>query len=393
MSCDLKHEIDLKVAGIVDRLCQVRHFLHQNPELSLQEYKTAAFVAAKLKDLGLEPKMFVDGRGVSAVIEGEKKGGRTVALRADMDALPIEEKTGLPYASKTPGVMHACGHDGHTTLLLGAAEVLLFLRAHFGGRVKLVFQPAEEAMGGARLMMNEGVLESPHVDAIFAFHGWPGMVVGEIGIRSGAVMAASDNFTITLTGKGSHAAYPELGLNPISALARLVQDLEAIPSTRISAAESAIITVTDCRAGTGAFNVIPQAGIIRGTFRTLSKGVREKIAMEISSRVKALEPLGYKAELVIDDGYPVTVNDSSLEGLVVLATEMQLGAGRILPVTCASMGSEDFAYYGEKVPAYYMRLGVGDRPSLHHPQYDFNNEALPAGVAMATRIAMEFLAE
>lgn len=387
-----KESLHAKACEIAPRISEVRRYLHANPELSLREHRTAAFVAGKLRELGLEPKLLADGTGVCAVIEGKQPEAKTVALRADMDALPIQEATGLAYASKNAGVMHACGHDGHTANLLGTAELLLAVRSEFGGRVKLIFQPAEEAGGGGQRMIDDGVLENPHVDAIFAFHGWPDLKVGHIGLRSGPVLAASDMFQITVTGRGTHAAYPERGLNPISGLSRLVQDLETIPATRISAAESSVVSVTDYVAGGTAYNVIPVSGVIRGTFRTLSEAVRGKIRTEIRHRSTALESLGYAVNVELKAGNPVTLNHASLEEIVTGSIAAQIGKEKIVPVPEVSMGSEDFARYSALIPAYFMRLGVGDRPALHHPGYDFNDEALAFGMQAFARIALDFLA-
>jgi amidohydrolase len=387
----LRTSLHAKAVEIAPRITALRRHLHAHPELSLHEHQTATFVATKLRELGLEPKMMVGGTGVCAVIEGGKPGKKTVALRADMDALPIQEQTGLPYASKNPGVMHACGHDGHTANLLGTAKLLLSVKSEFGGKVKLVFQPAEEAGGGARWMIEEKVLETPRVDAIFAFHGWPYMKVGEIGIRSGPTLATSDSFAITVTGRGTHAAYPEQGLNPISGLSRLVQELETIPATRISAAEAAIVSITDLVAGGTAYNVIPASGVVRGTFRTLSETVRGKIREEITRRARALEALGYGVNVELREGNGVTMNDPSLEPVVSAAVTAQLGKEQLVSVRRASMGAEDFSRYGTLVPAYFMRLGVGDRPALHNPGYDFNDDALPFGMEAFARIALEFL--
>ncbi len=392
---DLKAAIAAKAAQLTPKIQDHRRYLHAHPELSLHEYRTAAWVAARLKEMGLEPAMHVGGRGVTAVIAGAKGAqsgpGRTVALRADMDALPIEESTDLPYKSKQAGVMHACGHDGHTANLLGAAEILLDLKDSFTGRVKLLFQPAEEQHGGAAMMIEDGVLEGPHVDAIFALHGWPDVPVGTLAHRSGPTMAAGDRFEITVTGKGSHAAFPHTGLNLIAAMARLVTDLHSIPATRVPASESAVVSVSHIAAGQGIYNVIPHSGRMLGTFRTLTPEVRRLVGEEIRMRCTSLEALGFQVDCQILPGYPVTRNAAELEPLVAQVLAEQLGATGVAVHPEASMGAEDFAFYGAKVPAYYLRLGLGERPNLHSPTFDFNDAALPTGMAALARLAVEYL--
>lgn len=389
----LQEVLRAKAHEIAPRLTELRRHLHANPELSLKEYRTANFVAEHLRSLGLEPKIVAGGTGVCAVVEGGRPGARTVALRADMDALPIQETTGLPYASRNSGVMHACGHDGHTANLLGAAELLLAAREHFAGRVKLIFQPAEEVLAGAKRMIEEGALENPRVDAIFALHAWPKLAVGTIAHRSGPALAASNAFTITVTGCGTHAAYPERGRNPISALARLVHDLEAIPATRLGVGAPSVVSVAGFSSGSSAVNVIPESGTIIGTFRTLSETARAMVREEVLARTRAIECLGYAARVDFSEGCPVTVNHPSLDRLVARAIPAQLGSERFASLSETTMGAEDFAYYGARVPSCFLRLGVGERLSLHHPGFDFNDEALPSGMQAFARLAIEFLAE
>ncbi|MCG3149128.1 MAG: putative hydrolase YxeP [Verrucomicrobiae bacterium] len=389
----LQEILRTKATEIAPRIKEIRRYLHAHPELSLHETGTAKLVADRLHALGLQPQLMVGATGVTALITGDLPGRKTVALRADMDALPIVETTGLPYASQNPGVMHACGHDGHTANLLGAAELLLEVRSQFGGHVKLIFQPAEEFGGGAHRMIAEQVLEQPKVDAIFGLHGWPKIDVGAIGVRSGPMLAASDNFTITVTGRGTHAAYPQNGLNPISGLCRLVQDLETIPATRISALETAVVTVASLVAGGAANNVVPETGTIQGTYRTLSDSVRLQIGDEIRRRASALESLGYTVQVTLKAGNPVTMNSAALEAVVTRSLATQLGSARVMQITEPSMGAEDFAKYGAHVPAYFLLLGVGERPALHNPGYDFNDDALSFGMQAFVRIAVEFLAE
>lgn len=390
---NLREILRIRARAIAPRLAELRRHLHANPELSLKEYRTASFVAERLRQLGLEPVLMAGGAGVGALIEGSRPGSRVVALRADMDALPIQEATGLPYASRHVGVMHACGHDGHTANLLGAAELLLAVREQFAGRVKLIFQPAEENLAGAKRMIEEGVLENPRVNAIFALHAWPNLAVGAIGHRSGPALAASQAFTITVIGRGTHAAFPERGRNPISALARLVHELEAIPATRLGVGAPTVVSVAGFSAGSGAVNVIPESGAIVGTIRALSEAARDTVREEILARTRAAECLGFTVHADFSEGCPVTANHPSLDGLVARAISAQLGNEGYVSLSETAMGAEDFAFYGARIPACFLRLGVGERPPLHNPGFDFNDAALPAGMQALACLALEFLAE
>ncbi len=372
---------------ILPQAVALRHHLHQYPELSGQEVQTAAHVAACLAPLNLTSlQTNFGGHGIVATLEGALPGP-TVALRADMDALPIREQSDWPYKSRTDGLMHACGHDGHTACLWGAAAVLAALREHIRGTIKLIFQPAEETVGGAETLCAQGVMDS--VQAIFALHGWPGLAVGQIGIRPGPMMASADRFDITLRGRGGHAAYPHLGVDPIVAGAQLVQALQTVASREVSPLEPVVVTVAQFNAGT-AFNVIPGEARLAGTVRCLSSAVRdampgivERIVAGICAAARCEHDFSYSP------GPPVVVNDPALTAFVEGVGRDVLGPANVLRLDTPTMGAEDFAYYLERAPGTFLRLGVGEDVSpLHTSTYNFSDAALPHGIEMLAMLAL-----
>ncbi len=374
---------------ILPQAIALRHHLHQHPELSGSEAQTAAHVARLLAPLNLTSlQTDQGGHGIVATLEGAQPGP-TVALRADMDALPIGEQGDLPYKSQNTGVMHACGHDGHTACLWGAAAVLSELRQHIRGTVKLIFQPAEETTGGAKSLCAEGVMDN--VQAIFALHGWPDLPVGQIGIRPGPMMASADRFDITLRGRGGHAAYPHLCVDPLVAGAQLVQAFQTIASREVSPLEPVVVTVAQFHAGT-AFNVIPGEAHLAGTVRCLSNALRDTLpaVMErIVAGICAAMRCDYDFSYVL--GPPVVVNDPALTAFVEETGRALLGPAQVRFLDTPTMGAEDFAYYLAHAPGAFLRLGVGeDVTPLHTPTYNFSDAALPFGIEMLASLALGY---
>ena len=385
----LKSAVAAAIARILPEVAATRHHLHQNPELSGAEAQTAALVAEKLRALGLDDvRTGLAGQGITAVVPG-LGDGPMLALRADMDALPIQETGDLPYASCRPGVMHACGHDGHTATLLGAAQVLSELRGSLPGPVKLIFQPAEETVGGADGMVAAGALEG--VSAIAALHGWPSLDAGQIGTRPGPMMASADRFDLIVKGKGGHAAYPHLTVDPILIGSQIVAAWQTLASRELSPLDSVVVTVTQFHAGT-AYNVIPGTAELKGTVRCLSNAVRAEMPAKME-RIAAGICAAFRAEyeFVYDPGPPVVVNDPAVTALIEDAGREWLGAENVTYLETPSMGAEDFAYYLLHVPGAMFRLGVGPGASaLHTPTYNFSDAALPHGIALFSLLALKY---
>ncbi|MBD06575.1 MAG: hypothetical protein CME24_19780 [Gemmatimonadetes bacterium] len=380
---------DLIQNHMADLIC-LRHEIHQNPELGYQEHGTAKRVVAALDGIeGLDIRTGVAETGVVVTL-GADRPGPMVALRADMDALAIQETSGLPYASATDGKMHACGHDGHTTCLVGAVRVLSAIRDELAGPVRFVFQPAEEGGGGGGRMCDEGVLDG--VKAIFGLHGWPYLPQGELGVRSGPFLASSDRFRIVVDGQGAHAAFPHQGVDPIPIAAQIVLGLQTIASRQTDPLDAVVVTVAQIHGGT-ADNIIPAQIELRGTLRSLQAGTRrsamdqiERIATQIAAAHQA------RAQVTITEGTPVLANDRIAAGFgQQVASTASLTPVDIDPV----MGGEDFAFYAERIPAAFFALGVRppDRdsyPALHQPDYDFPDAAIATGVALHVQLARRF---
>ncbi len=392
-------DLSALIESVMSDVVGLRHEIHTHPELAYQEYETSRRVVERLSKIpGLKIQTgLAGGTGIVATLNGGKSG-KCVALRAELDALPVHEETGRAYASKTPGKMHACGHDGHTSALVGAAMVLSKMADDLPGAVKFIWQPAEESGGGGEKMCKEGVLDSPKVDAIFACHGWPSLPVGHVGVRSGAVLASTNPWTMTVHGKGTHAAYPHKGIDPIVAACHIVNAWQTIVSRGTSPTDSCVVTVGKFHAGT-AENIIPPAATLGGTIRTLNAETRKWAVGEVRRIAeKTAEALGARAEIEIREGYPVTVNDARTAEFVAGVAREVVGTGNVETNEPPSLGGEDFAYYAQRVPAAFWRLGVREKgvdemPALHHPKYDFNDAALPIGVRMHCEIVRRYLGE
>jgi amidohydrolase len=356
-----------------------RRHLHQYPELMFEVQETAKFVEEKLRSFGITDITAGIGKtGVVAVIEGRSNtSGRTVGLRADMDALPIEEATGLEYASKKPGMMHACGHDGHTAILLGAAQYLAETR-NFDGRVVLIFQPAEEGGGGGLEMCKDGLMERWSIDEVYGLHNMPGAEVGSFHIREGGLLAATDEFDITITGQGGHAAAPHEAIDPNLAAAHVVVALQSIASRNVDPLAQAVVSVCVIRSDNEAFNIIPHRVFLRGTVRTLAPAVRDLAEKRLSEIVDlTARAQGCSADITYERGYPVTVNHADETVYAADAAEaITPGVDRNTPPI---MAGEDFSYMLEERPGAYIMLGNGGGATVHHPEYNFNDDAIPAG--------------
>ncbi|NTF51128.1 M20 aminoacylase family protein [Rhizobium rhizogenes] len=359
-----------------------RRDIHQHPEILFDLPRTSALVAEKLREFGCDEVVTgIATSGVVAVISGNRGAGKTIGLRCDMDALPMSEQTNLPYASKVPNMMHACGHDGHTAILLGAAKRFATER-NFAGKIVLVFQPAEEGGGGGRVMLEEGLLERFGIEEVYGMHNQPGLDVGSFAIRSGPMMAAGDRFVITMTGLGGHAATPHLARDPVLAASHLVVALQSIASRFIDPLDSVVVSVTFISGGDRkALNVIPPAVEIGGTIRTMLPATRRAVEQRFRDVVKATAAL-YDAEVAIDwrPGYPVTVNDVEKTSVAIAAAESIVGAERVDGNWPMTMGSEDFSYMLEKRPGAMIWLGNGDSADLHNPAYNFNDDAIAYGI-------------
>lgn len=382
-----------KAKAIAPWLEEVFMHLHQHPELSTQEYETQKFIFAELEKMGIEATPCAD-TGVVGIIRGGKPG-KTVAFRADMDALPLEEAADVPYRSQNPGVMHACGHDSHMTILLGMAKIMNDKKEELSGNIKLFFQPAEEKRGGAKRMIAAGCLEEPKVDAVFFSHCTSDLPVGKIQVRSGATSAASNGFSVTFRGKGCHGAYPHRGTDPIVAACQVVTALQTISSRRNDPADPVVVTVGAIHAGT-AGNIIPEACEIRGTIRTLNPKTRLRAIEDLRQIVTGVAAaMGVETEINIKNGYAATINDDTMVERVRTAGRKVLGTENVQTTGGTTMGAEDFAYFCEAVPGCNYRLGVNSAKtgtaSAHNPGFMVDLDALPIGAAMYAQIADDFL--
>jgi amidohydrolase len=372
-----------RIADFAPDMVQWRRHLHANPELVFDCHQTAAFVAEKLRAFGVdEIHEGIATSGIVAIINGQG-AGPTIGLRADMDALPMEEVTGLDYASRVSGAMHACGHDGHTTMLLGAARYLAETR-NFSGRVALIFQPAEEAVGGARVMVEEGVLDRFDIREIYALHNAPGTAVGAFYTTPGPIMAAVDAFHIHVKGRGGHGAMPHDTIDPVVAVVGIVTAIQTIVSRNHFTFDQLVVSVTQIHTGS-ADNVIPDTGYINGTVRTFDPAVRAMVQDRLAAIVAGqAAAYGVTAELDFEAGYPATYNDPDKTAFAAqVAREI---AADVTTDAAAEMGAEDFSYFLEKRPGAYLFIGNGDTAGLHHPAYDFDDEAAPVGASFFARL-------
>ena len=364
----------------------IRHHLHAHPELSYEEYDTSAFVQQKLQSWGI-PFVVMAKTGVVGLLKGKNPDKRVVALRADMDALPITEENDIAYKSVKPGVMHACGHDVHTTCLLGAAKILSELKDEWEGTVKLIFQPGEEKNpGGASLMIADGVLEDPKPGKIIALHVHPGLEVGRLSFRNGMVMASADELYITIKSKGGHAAAPQFTADTILIASQLVVSLQQIISRNNSPVNPSVLSITSFQGG-HTTNVIPSEVKLMGTFRAMDEEWRFKAHELIRKQTTELvHALGAEASIHIDVGYPFVLNDEALGNAARLKAEEYLGAGNV-EETELRMGAEDFAYYSHQVPACFFRLGAGNKAKgitsgVHTPTFNIDENAIEIGMGM-----------
>jgi amidohydrolase len=388
--------INQQFAKVVD----LRHRLHQIPELGYAEFKTAAMIRAELDALGIAHVDGVVDAPTATIAWIGDINLPCIALRADIDALPILEQTGLPYASTHIGRMHACGHDGHIATLMGTAGYLQSIARQLPVCVKLIWQPAEEGGGGAERLIRAGLLDGrlgPAVRAIFGLHGWPGLKVGVIVSKPGVLLAATDTFAATFIGRGCHAAYPHLGNDPIVTAAEAVLNLQQFVSREFDPTDSAVVTVGKFNAGT-ASNVIPDTAIIEGTARTLHPQARAKIAASLKRRCAGIAAAnGCDVKFDWIDGYPPTINDPQMTDYVAQIARATFGLDRYLTAPKPSMGGEDFAYYLEKVPGCFFLVGVepiaaGGYPSLHSDRYDFTDDAMAIGMRMFIELVKNFRA-
>ena len=367
-----------RFAELLPEITAWRRDLHENPEILFETHRTSAIVAEKLQEFGCDEIVTGLGRtGVVGLIKGKTdESGRTIGLRADMDALPIHEETGVPYASKTDGAMHACGHDGHTAMLLGAAKYLAETR-NFDGTVAVIFQPAEEGGGGGREMVEDGMIERFGIEEVYGMHNWPGQPVGSFAIRPGAFFAATDVFDIYVTGRGGHAAKPQDTIDPTVMASHLVLALQSIASRNADPVKELVVSVTSFETSSKAFNVIPEKVHLRGTVRTLDAGIHdlaEQRMGEICAGIAAT--FGGEIELKYQRNYPVMVNSEEQTAFAAEVATVVSGGCEDAPQV---MGGEDFAFMLEAKPGAYILVGNGDTAHVHHPKYDFNDEAIPAG--------------
>lgn len=370
-------------------LVALRRQIHRHPELGFQEQSTAALIASTLKTLGLCPQVGVAGTGVTAMLAGQ--AGPTVAIRSDMDALPIQEQNEVPYASTVPNVMHACGHDGHVATVVGAAMVLSKL-SPLPGTVKFIFQPAEEGPGGAQPMIEAGVLQNPPVEAIFGLHLTNTLPVGQIGVCYGQTCAATDEIRITVLGKGGHGAHPHQAIDAIVAAAQVVGSLQTVASRQVNPLESVVVTIGTIVGGY-ANNVIADRVELSGTVRTLNETLRADIPRKIEQIIRGVTTAhgaDYRFEYL--RGYPSLVNDSTLTSLLEASAVKTVGRENVVPYP-PSMGGEDFAYFAQAIPGAFFRLGSGSETYTHpghHPQFDFAEEALGVGVKVLVQAVLDY---
>ena len=381
-------------AADIEEMIATRRDLHAHPELAFEEHRTSALVIEKLKGLGLEPRTGVGRTGVIATVKGAR-GGKTVLLRADMDALPIQEENTVPYRSQTPGKMHACGHDCHTSILLGIARRLVRERDDQRGTLKLVFQPAEETGGGAEAMIRDGALESPKPDAAFGVHVWQDLDLGKVGVTPGPMMAAVDEFAVTVTGKGAHAAMPHLGIDPVVCLAQVVTALQTIASRGVSALDAVVVSVTQLRAGS-AFNIIPESAWMNGTVRVFDEAVWESLPSRFERIVRGVsDALGCRAEIQYKRCNRPTVNDPAMAAVARAAAVDVVGEANVVD-DVRTMGGEDFSAFLKSVPGCFIAIGSRNREKgltwdHHHPRFDVDEQSLEIGAEVLLRAARRFL--
>ena len=381
-----------RVADLHNEITQWRRDFHTHPELRFDVHRTAGSVAEKLKSFGCDEVVPAIGRtGVVGVIRGRKAGSKVVGLRADMDALPLEEETGLPYKSTVPGKMHACGHDGHTSMLLGAAKYLAETR-NFAGTAVVIFQPAEEGGAGALAMIKDGLISRFGIHEVYGMHNFPGLPIGEFAIRPGPLMAAADHLQIQIDGKGGHAARPHLSIDTILVGAQMINQLQSIVARNVDPLESAVVSVCMFEAG-HTDNVIPQHAFLRGTARSFTPQVRELLHKRIGEVVEGTARIyGASAKINYTSGYPVVVNHERQTAFAAEVAGEIVGKDKVDTNVPPVMGAEDFSFMLQERPGAFIFIGNGDSAGLHHPAYDFNDEAIPVGTSYWVRLAESALA-
>ncbi len=378
--------INKRIAAIHGEMTTWRRALHEHPETAFEEHWTSEFVAEKLESFGVQVDRGLAGTGVVGILKGARAGDRAIGLRADIDALDIHEQTNKPYASKTPGKMHACGHDGHTTMLLGAAKYLAETK-EFSGTAYFIFQPAEENEGGARVMIEDGLFKKFPMEGVYGMHNWPGMPVGEIGMREGPIMAAFDSRDITISGHGAHGAMPHQGIDPILIACQVVSGIQTIASRNVDPLESVVVSITQFHAG-NAYNVIPESAELKGAVRTLNPDVQDLVETGIKQIATSIAAAhGATAEVRYTHGYPATHNAPAETAHAAAIAAVVVGQSAVHTDVSPVMGSEDFAFMLNETPGSYIWLGAGEETAnLHSPQYDFNDEILPLGASYWTRL-------
>lgn len=387
-------DIENALIDMKDELIEIRRHLHHNPELSFQEYQTTEYLADILTKYGIKFKRIKNYTGIVALIEGENPGN-TIALRADIDALPIEEQTGLEFSSKSPGIMHACGHDIHTTILVGSAILLNQFKKEIHGSIKFIFQPGEETQKGAKEIINQGVLQEPEVDALIALHTWPDLPSGTIGVRKGTMTAASDFVTISVNGKSGHAAHPETSVDPVVIAGHIISSLQTIISRELSPLESAVLTIGQISGGK-APNIIPDSVDLTGMIRTLDISIREEMLKSIDRIAKNIaKGFGGEATVEYTSASPSVVNDKSLTEILINTATRQLGNENVVLLNKPSLGSEDFAYYLQEKPGVFFRLGTSNemensKKPLHNPSIVFDENAIFTGIEVICETALNF---
>jgi len=382
-----------RVADMQDEIVAWRRDIHAHPELLYDVHRTAGTVVEKLKSFGCDEVVPGIGRtGVVGVIRGRKSGSKVVGLRADMDALPLEEETGLPYQSTVPGKMHACGHDGHTAMLLGAAKYLAETR-NFAGTVVVIFQPAEEGGAGGLAMVKDGLITRFGIQEVYGMHNYPGVPLGQFAIRPGAVMASADHILIELEGKGGHAARPHLAIDTILVGAQIINQLQSVVARNVNPLDAAVVSICMFQAG-HTDNVIPQHAKLRGTARALTPEVREMLKKRVNEVVEGTARLyGATAKITYTTGYPVVVNHERQTAFAAAVAGEIAGKDKVNTDMAPLMGAEDFAFMLNERPGAFIFVGNGDSAGLHHPAYDFNDEVIPLGTSYWVRLAESALAE
>ncbi|MCM0650903.1 M20 family metallopeptidase [Clostridium swellfunianum] len=389
----MKKNLRNEVENIIDKVISIRRELHKYPEPALNEHKTAEFIASVLESMGVDTQRSIAGTGVVGVIFGSKPG-KTLAIRADIDALNIEEKNEISYKSERKGYMHACGHDGHVAMAIGAAMVLNSIKDQIVGNIKFIFQPAEEQYGGAERMLKENVLDIPKVDAIIAAHLWPDVPKGKIGIKEGCIMASNDKIEIKLYGKSAHGAMPHLGKDAIIAATEVVSAIQSFIAREINPLDSAVVTIGTFNSGT-AYNIVANEAMLTGTVRTIDNRTRDFAENRLRKIVEGIcIASDVSFEFKYTKQYPATINNPEVTSFIREIGEEVLGKENVLMLTNPYMTAEDFAYYLQKVPGCMFFIGTRDDENkfpLHHEKFNFDERVLGIGVKLLTASAIKFL--